>query len=190
MDAWVWVVIIALIVVIVAAVAWAASRSRRTDRLREDFGPEYDRALRDREGDKGRAEAELLERRERREALEIRPLSPSAADGYRERWRQVQAQFVDEPVAAVGSADGLLTEVMRDRGYPVDDFAAQEELMSVDHPEVVEDYREGHRIHSEHSRGEASTEDLRRAMVHFRALFERLVGAEHGADIDTVRGTR
>ncbi len=190
MDAWVWVVIIALVVIVVAAVAVAAMRSRRTDRLREDFGPEYDRALREREGDRSRAEAELLGRRDRRDALDIRPLSPSAADGYRDRWRGVQSQFVDEPAAAVGAADGLLTEVMRDRGYPVDDFAAQEELMSVNHPEVVEDYREGHRIHTAYGSGDASTEDLRQAMVHFRGLFERLVGAGQTADIDHVRGTR
>src|SRR6476661_1948040 len=128
MDAWVWVVIIAAVVIVIAAVAVLAKRSRRTDRLREDFGPEYDRALRDREGDRAGAEAELRERQDRRDALDIRPLSPSAAEGYRDRWRGVQSQFVDEPVGAVGAADGLLTEVMRDRGYPVDDFAAQEEL--------------------------------------------------------------
>lgn len=190
MDAWVWVVIAIAIVLIVVAVGAMALRSRRSARLREDFGPEYERALRDRGGDRNVAEAELAERRERREALEISELSPSASEGYRDRWRGVQTQFVDAPHDAVAAADGIVTEVMRDRGYPVDDFDAQADLISVDHPEVVQDYREGHRIYDDYGRGDASTEDLRQAMVHYRGLFERLVGTEPAIDIDHARGTR
>ena len=181
MDAWVWVVIIAAVVVL-AALVWTSYRRARSRRLREGFGPEYDRAVEER-GDRREAEAHLRDREERRDSLDIRPLAPASRERYAQEWADVQARFVDEPVVAVAEADGLVTIVMRERGYPMDDFEGQAELVSVNHPSVVEDYRKGHAAFGAHSRGEASTEDLRQAMVHYRALFDELLGSGHHSEV-------
>jgi hypothetical protein len=178
MDAWVWILIV-LAAIAVIAVVGLALRQRRSRQLRERFGPEYERTLRDRQGDQRAAEADLRQRRELREQLEIRPLSAGARDRYADDWRAVQARFVDEPVGAVRDADRLVTEVMRERGYPMDDFENQADLISVDHPQVVEDYRAGHAISVAYDRGDSSTEDLRQAMVHYRALFDDLLESGH-----------
>jgi hypothetical protein len=166
----IWVLII-VIVVLLIVVGLLVHRQRQSQQLREGFGPEYDRVVAER-GDQRAAEAELRERRERRRSYDIKSLSPAARDRYAERWRATQAKFVDQPASALTDADALLNEVMRERGYPVDDFEQQASDVSVDHPQVVEHYREAHAIHS--GRGE-STEDLRQAMVHYRALFTELL---------------
>jgi hypothetical protein len=166
----IWVLII-VIVVLLAVVGLLAYRQRQSRQLREGFGPEYDRVLAER-GDQRAAEAELRQRRERRRSYDLKPLSTDARERYAERWRATQAKFVDQPASALTDADALLTEVMRERGYPVEDFDQQASDVSVDHPEVVEHYREAHAIHS--GKGE-STEDLRQAMVHYRALFAELL---------------
>jgi hypothetical protein len=189
MDAWVWILIVLALLAVVAVVGWIAIGKRRTAQLQEGFGPEYERTVRER-GDRGKAEADLRERRERREELEIRPLSPAASERYSEEWRAVQARFVDEPVDAVGQADRLVTEVMRERGYPMDDFERQADVVSVDHPQVVQDYREGHAIYEAYDHGDASTEDLRQAMVHYRALFEDLLETHERADGEQAREVR
>jgi hypothetical protein len=181
MDAWVWVVIVVALIVL-AALIWTSYRRARSRRLREGFGPEYDRALEER-GDRGEAEAHLREREERRDSLDIRPLAPASRERYAQEWSEVQARFVDEPVGAVAEADGLVMIVMRERGYPMDDFERQAELISVDHPTVVEDYRAGHAAFAAYDDGESSTEDLRRAMVHYRALFDELLGSEHRSEV-------
>jgi len=183
MDTWVWVVIAVAVVVVVLAVVWAATRARRSHDLKEQFGPEYDRVAADAPS-KRQAEAELRERQERREALEIRPLERHARASYLREWEDVQARFVDDPAAAVADADSLIARVMRDRGYPVEDFETRAADVSVDHPDVVENYRAGHGIATAHSRGNAGTEELRHAVKHYRALFEELVesrGAEEAA---------
>jgi len=176
MPAWVWIVI-ALAVVVAAVAGWVAWKRTRTSHLRETFGPEYDRTVAEspsqREG-----EAALDDRRKRREELEIRPLTPEACRRYEEEWRAVQARFVDDPIGSVGDADGLVERVMAERGYPMEDFEAQAELVSVDHPEVVQNYRSAHEIYGAHGRGEASTEDLRQAMVHYHSLFEQLLESD------------
>ena len=173
MDAWVWIVIVVALVVIVGIAVIAWQRSRRA-RLRETFGPEYDRALADaptrREG-----EAQLEERRKRREQLEIRPLSAEAAERYRGEWQGLQGRFVDDPVGATRDADRLVQQVMSERGYPMDEFESRAELISVDHPTVVENYRKAHSAYLAYDRGDASTEDLRLATVHYRSLFDELV---------------
>ena len=167
-----WIVLGVLAVVAVALVSLAASRKRRSDQLREGFGPEYDRVV-DETGDRREAERELKERQERHDELDIRPLSDGARTRYVEEWRLVQARFVDEPEAAVRDADVLMRRVMEDRGYPAaDDFERRAADISVDYPDVVENFREGHRL-----AGEDDTESLRRAMVHFRSLFDELVEA-------------
>jgi hypothetical protein len=161
--------VIALVVALVAVIAvaaWLYLRKRRTDELRTSFGPEYDRAVREHE-DKSKAERVLEERKERVEQLHIRPLPDEDRERFAEHWRSVQAQFVDDPQGATREADRLVGEVMQARGYPVG--------VSVNHPRVVQHYRAAHGIALRHERGEAETEDLRQAMVHYRALFEDLL---------------
>jgi hypothetical protein len=178
MDTWVWVLIALVVLAVVAAAAWVAMRKRSSEQLREGFGPEYERVVEE-TGDKREAERELKERRSRREEFEVRPLPSGAAARYSEEWRRVQERFVDEPESAVQDADRLVQEVMADRGYPVaDDFERRAADVSVDYPDVVENFREGHRIVEEHRAGHGGTESLRQAMVHFRSLFEELVEEE------------
>jgi predicted nucleic acid-binding protein len=173
----IWV-LLAIIVVLLCVVGFLVLRQRRSAQLREGFGPEYDRVLEER-GDQRAAEAELRERRDRRRQYDIRPLEESARERYAERWEDTQRRFVDQPASAVADADGLIGEVMRDRGYPVEDFDQQAADLSVDHPEVVEHYRTAHAVAAE----DASTEDLRTAMVHYRALFAELLGDDARTEV-------
>ncbi len=174
MPTWAWILIIVAAAIVVLLVAAAAWRTRRTKTLQTTFGPEYDRVTAGTES-KREAEAELVERQKRHEELDIRPLTPAARDRYLSRWEEVQARFVDDPEGAVAAADNLIQQVMRERGYPVDDFEQRSADLSVDHPDVVEHYRAGHSIASSNSTGESRTEDLRQAMTHYRALFEELL---------------
>jgi hypothetical protein len=173
MPTWAWI-LIAVAVVLVAALALVALMRQRTARLRQRFGPEYDRTV-EKRGGRRQAEAELGSRVERRERLEIRPLSAEAGQRYMESWRHVQANFVDDPGRAVTGADQLIGSVMRERGYPMDDFERRADDISVDHPAVVERYRSGHGIATKNEKGQATTEDLRQAIKHYRALFEELL---------------
>jgi hypothetical protein len=173
----VWVIVAVLAIALVAA-GVVIARQRRSQRLQEGFGPEYGRTLAEK-GDRRAAESELLDRRARREQLEIRELDPESRQRYAERWQNTQRTFVDEPSAAVADADRLVSEVMRERGYPVEeDFERRAADVSVDHPAVVENYRAAHGISDRAARNEADTEDLRQALVHFRALFEELLGTD------------
>jgi hypothetical protein len=171
-------VAILVVIVLLALLAFFAGRQRRSRQLQDKFGPEYDRTV-EQAGDRRAAEAELLDRTERREQLDIVSLDPEARTRYLEAWRNTQAQFVDEPAEATREADRLITSVMRDRGYPVDDFDQRAADISVDHPQVVDDYRAAHAIAARNDRSEASTEDLRQALVHYRSLFEELLEDRH-----------
>ena len=189
MPTWAWVLIAVAIVLVVATAVWQWSVRRRTEHLRGQFGSEYDRAIESADG-RREAEAELAAREKRHEHFRLQPLSESARDRYIESWQGVQAQFVDEPRTAVSSADNLIQSVMRDRGYPVEDFDQRASDLSVDHAEVVEHYREGHRLTERTARGDESTEDLRLAMQHYRALFDELVntsGIENGSKNNSPR---
>jgi hypothetical protein len=196
MPTWAWI-LIAVAVVLVAALALVALMRQRTARLRQRFGPEYDRTV-EKRGGRRQAEAELGSRVERREKLEIRPLSAEAGQRYMESWRHVQANFVDDPSRAVTSADQLVGSVMSERGYPMDDFEQQADDISVDHAEVVERYRSAHGIATKNEEGHATTEDLRQAIKHYRALFEELLEPaedqplerEDTETTDTERGER
>ena len=173
------IVIVAIVLIVLVVGALILARQRRSQQLQEGFGPEYERTVEERGGDRREAEAELLERRQRRDQFEIRDLEPAARDRYADRWRSAQRRFVDQPGPAVGEADALVMEVMRDRGYPVaDEFDQRAADISVDHPDVVEHYRAAHGISGRATAGDASTEDLRQAMVHFRALFVELLGTD------------
>ena len=167
---------IVVAVVVVLAAVWLLMKRRRSLVLRERFGPEYDHVLRTR-GTPAEAERELEARQRRVEAFTLRPLTQEDADVFMASWRSVQARFVDDPRNAVVEADHLIEDVMRARGYPVEDASRRLDDLSVDHAHVVNHYRAGRDIVVRHERGEASTEDLRQAMVHFRALFDELVAA-------------
>ncbi len=161
--------------VIVAAVFFAVRR-RRSEALRQRFGPEYDRTVREART-VSQGEAMLEQRQARVERLQIRPLPPEDARRFSQAWRDVQTRFVDDPKGAIVDADRLVGEVLRARGYPVGDFEQRVADISVDHPNVVMNYRAARDIVRDHERGRATTEDLRQAMVHFRALFTDLLGA-------------
>jgi len=175
MPAWGWILIL-IVILALAAGAWFVTRERRTMQLKDRFGPEYDRVAGDTES-RREAESELKEREARRDDLEIRPLDDDSRARYQDSWRDVQKQFVDDPPGAVSMADSLLRSVMVDRGYPAEeDFDRRAADVSVDHPQVVENYRKGRELARASSTGEATTEDLRNAMNHYRALFDELVG--------------
>jgi hypothetical protein len=183
MPVWGWILIAA--VVVIAAVAIVVARSvnsrKRTERLKERFGPEYERTLGE-AGEQSAAEDELAARERKRNKLDIVPLAPQAREKYADRWRTVQTAFVDNPSSAVGDADRLVTEVMRERGYPIDEFDQRAADISVDHPKVVESYRAAHIIYLSQQEGDIRTEEQRQAFVHYRALFEKLLETDKDKD--------
>lgn len=174
MDTWVIVVIVVVAVVLVALIAWMLWRRRQRDDLPARFGPEYDRTV-ERTGDEGAAREDLQQRLERRDRFDIRSLDEQECDRYFARWAEIQHDFVDAPERAVEDADRLIQDVMRARGYPVEDFEQRARDLSVDYPHVVEEYRAARTV-LDH-RGRISTEKHREAMVHLRNLFEQLVGS-------------
>lgn len=173
--AWIIVAIVIVALIVIAGIGW--SRRRRSEHLRDRFGGEYDRTV-EAAGGRAKAEADLADREKRVEKLNIRPLTQDERREFHDRWSEVQARFVDDPARAVAFADALLGDVMKARGYPVSGFEERAGDISVDHPVVVEHYHKAHGIAARHQKGEASTEDLRQAMIHYRALFDNLVGVE------------
>lgn len=171
--------IVAIIIAVIALVvaAWAVMQTRKTTHLRSKFGPEYDHTV-DRAGDRRKAEADLERREESVKRLHIRELTPAEREQFSNAWRDEQARFVDAPVQAVDAADALIARVMTARGYPTTNYEMQAEYASVDHGRVINNYREAHRVAERSRAGQASTEDLRRAMISYRALFESLVGSQ------------
>lgn len=176
MPVWTWIVIVLVVVIAVVGlvVASSASRRKRSERLKSDFGPEYERTVAE-TGDEKAAEKELVARERKRHKLDIHPLSNEALNEYTTRWGMVQTAFVDNPSSAVGEADRLVSDVMHARGYPVEDFEEQAANISVDHPTIVENYRAAHGVHLAQESVEVGTEDLRNAFVHYRALFAKLL---------------
>jgi hypothetical protein len=168
-------VVIAVVVVLVVIAALLIVSRRRSDRLQGTFGPEYDRTVRQ-TGDRRQAERELAGRMQRRKQLAIGPLPEQARQQYIVRWQRVQAAFVDAPVESVRQADALVSQVMTDRGYPVAEFEQRAEDVSVDHAQVVENYRSAHAVAVASDQGRADTEALRTAMTQYRALFDDLLG--------------
>lgn len=175
-----------LVMIIVAAVVLLLvggflgvvfARRQRTKHLRERFGPEYERTV-DHLGDQDKAEEELQARVEHVESLDIKPLSQEQKERFAQEWRVTQEKFVDQPVVAIQEADRLVREVMREKGYPVDDFEQRVADISVDYPELVTNYRGMHTIASRSEQEDVSTEEMRQAMVHCRALFEELLGTQ------------
>ena len=174
MDTWVWIVIVvAVVVVLLVAFAMAWNRRRR-HHLQDRFGSEYDRTVESADH-RREAEKQLREREARHDELELHPLSDASRQRYSHQWQEMQSGFVDRPQVAVADADRLITDLMRERGYPVDDFETRSDLVSVDHPDVVENYRTAHGIAKRTVEGRTSTEDLRQAVISYRALFEEML---------------
>ncbi len=167
----------AVVVVAIIVLAIIASKRARSTGLQHRFGPEYERAL-DRTGDRSAAERDLAAREARVRKFHIEELPAGARDRYAEEWRSVQSRFVDEPRSALDQADKLVSSVMRDRGYPVESFEQRAADISPDHPAVVENYRIAHDIAGRSDRGDTSTEEVRQAMVHYRTLFNDLLGTD------------
>jgi hypothetical protein len=172
-SAWVWI-LIAVGIIVIAGLAVAFSRQRRSTGLRRQFGSEYDRTVDAREG-RSAAEADLRDRAKRRASIDVRPLTESSRQRYSSEWSSVQTQFVDQPTEAVRSADGLVHRVMSEQGYPMDNFDKEAELVSVDHPDVVDNFRSAHSVFLRAQAQQATTEDLRSAMLHYRSLFDQLL---------------
>lgn len=171
---WAIIIVAAIVVIVLAVLAWSMIRKRRSLELRERFGPEYDRAVRDR-GDQGRAEAELEARQERVEHLQLRQLSAPERDRFTDAWRMLEEKFIDAPIGAVSGAEGLVSDMMRELGYPAGEFDQRAADLSVKNPEMATHYRSAHAIAAANERGDASTEDLRQAMIHYRVLFDELL---------------
>jgi hypothetical protein len=166
----------AVVILTIAVLAWLYVRKRRgtTAELRKKFGPEYELAVR-KHGSERKAEAKLADRQERVEKLNIRDLDPMERQRFSKQWESIQSRFVDSPKGAVAEAEDLVTSLMKTRGYPVSDFDQRAADISVDHPRVAENYRFAHEIVLRVGKDEATTEDLRTAMIHYRSLFEELV---------------
>ena len=171
------VIVLVIVLLVLAAVAVFAVRASRRRKLQKTFGPEYDRAVAD-TGSREAGEKELLERQKRHSELELKELSPEASAQYRRSWEEVQIEFVDRPGEAVATADELVTRLVADRGYPTGDYDEKLATLSVEHARTLSHYRDAHNISLRNTKGEATTEDLRQALVHYRALFADLLGEE------------
>ncbi|MBB2913026.1 hypothetical protein FHS43_004321 [Streptosporangium becharense] len=170
-----WVVVIVVAVVAIVAVGYFLLRQQRRHRLRDRFGPEYERTVQEHDS-RREAEQELMARQQRVDSLDIRELDPRTREVYAKKWMEVQERFVDAPGFSVTEADHLVTSVMAERGYPTEDFEQRLSDLSVAHGRTLDHYRRAHEISGRAVRKEASTEELRQAMVHYRALFEELLG--------------
>jgi hypothetical protein len=182
-------IIVAAIVIVAGVVSFLFLQKRRSERLRSRFGPEYERAVAE-GGDRRRAESSLTERAERVEKFHLRPLNTADRVRFAEAWAHIQAHFVDAPAGAVAEADQLIGDVMATCGYPVADFEQRAADISVDHPLVTQNYRSAHEVAVRHAKAQASTEDLRRAMIHYRALFDDLVSEPGDIEKKSVAGQR
>jgi len=168
------IVMVVVVVLLIAGLSWLYMRRRKTAALRQKFGSEYNRAVLV-HGSERKAEAKLADREKRVEKLTIRDLDSFEHERFAKRWEDVQARFVDSPKGAVMEADDLVSALMKARGYPVSDFDQRAADMSVDHPKVVENYRSAHETTMRAGKLEATTDELRAAMIHYRALYEELM---------------
>jgi len=178
------IVLIIVVLVIIAAIVYGVQTGRRR-KLQSTFGPEYDRAVAD-TGNRTEAEKELREREKRHAELRLRELSPESQQRYGAAWEEVQIQFVDNPSEAVGTADELVTRLITERGYPTAEYDERLADLSVEYADTLQHYREAHAISERNTTGQASTEDLRLALVHYRALFADLLGTD---PVSTTPGT-
>jgi hypothetical protein len=171
-----FIILAGVVILVIAVLGWVyvQKQKSRTATLRQKFGPEYDRAVRQ-QGSERKAEAKLSDREKRIEKLNIRDLDPMEHERFLKQWESVQSHFVDSPRGSITEADGLVSSLMKTRGYPVSDFDQRAADISVDHPGVVENYRSAHEIAVRVGKDQATTEELRTAMIHYRSLFDELV---------------
>jgi len=170
-----WVILAVVVVLVAVAVVVAIARQRRRNAIAAGFGPELDRTVSSHGGDRRAAVDELVDRSRKRDALELRPLSAATRDRYRQEWRVLQARFVDEPAGSLTEADGLLDRLMEERGYPVADFDEKAAVVSVDHPQVVQNYRAARELRQRNSQQMATTDELRQGVLLYRSLFDELL---------------
>jgi len=182
----VWV-LIAIVVAAAIALVVVGARKRRTAMLRDRFGPEYDRTVESRDGRRA-AEAELRAREKQRAQFDVKPLPEATRLRFADEWRDVQERFVDQPAQATAAADTLVTRVMEARGYPMKDFDAQADLVSVDHPDTVENYRFAHAVRQRSQTERVGTEDMREALLRYRSLFDELLRPEGNGAADGAIG--
>jgi hypothetical protein len=175
------IVVIVLLVLGLAALGVLLMQRRRTEPLQEHYGPEYQRSL-DKTGDRRAAESELVDREKRHSELDVRDLRPDERDDFAASWARIQRGFVDDPKRAVRDADVLVVEIMRTRGYPVDDFERRTEDVSVEHPEIAQRYREASAVRKATEEGSVDTEQQRDAVTSYRSLIEALLGSRGGRD--------
>ena len=180
-------IILAVVAVVAVIVTILALKTRRTQQLKSRFGSEYGRAIQE-TGNKARAEAKLEKLEKRVHSFKLSLLSPSARAEFAAEWQKIQGRFVDDPKDALTEADQLVQKMLAVQGYPMTDFEQRAADISVDHPQVVENYRAGHDIALRHAQGRASTEDMRQAMIHYRALFNELSGQPEIARVATTAG--
>lgn len=173
------IVVIVLLVVALAAAGVMISRRRRSEQLQEHYGPEYERTLAE-TGDRRATEAKLTEREQRHRDLDVRDLTADERDRYSSSWTTIQQGFVDDPVRSLHHADALVVEIMQTRGYPVDDVERRDEDLSVEHPKVVQQYRDARQVRQEAEDGTADTEQQRHAVTSYRALIDTLLGHDDG----------
>jgi len=182
------VVLIVVVLLVLVVLGIVLSRRRRSTQLQQHFGPEYERSVAA-TGDRRSAEAELAERRQRREQFDVRDLDPEERDRFRGSWNEIQRGFVDDPRQSLQGADLLVAEIMRARGYPVeDDFDRRADDLSVDHPRVVQHYREARQVRD--ASGEVDTERQRTAVTSYRSLIDALLGDSDTADTTAAHDTR
>jgi hypothetical protein len=172
---WIWIALGAVGVIVVLTLFARGARRSRSAQLRDKFGPEYDHVVRER--GRGEAERELIARAEEAKSIEITPLAAADRDRYRGEWARIETRFVERPTTAVVEAEELISDIMRAQGYPIGDFEKHTSFLSVKHPRVVEHYRAGHQAIDSNRDGRSTTEELRQAMLHFRALITELVGS-------------
>jgi ribosomal protein L13E len=172
----VWIIVVIVVLLVIAGIIYGVQASRRKQ-LQNTFGPEYDRVVSD-TGSRSDGEKELREREKRHAELELKPLSAESKATYSTAWEEVQIDFVDNPEQAVTTADDLVTRLITERGYPTAEYDDQLANLSVDHARTLGHYRDAHTISERSKNGEASTEDLRQALVHYRALFSDLLGTD------------
>ncbi len=172
------IVLLIVAALVVAGIALTMMRKRQGARLQQKFGQEYEHQVPAAGGSRAKAEAELLKREQRHKKLDIRPLPAEQREAFRDNWKDVQARFVDDPQRSIALADALVADVMNARGYPVENFEQRAADISVDNPQIVENYRAAHAIAVRHGEGKADTEDLRAALIGYRKLFEDLLGAD------------
>jgi hypothetical protein len=177
------IIVILLIALVIAVIGWAAVQRQRSRRLKQRFGAEYDATV-SAHHSRGNAEAELIEREKRVAGLQIVPLTPADAVRFSQAWSALQSRFIDSPRGVVVEADHLVRDLMAKRGYPMGEFEAMAADISVDHPSVVSTYRAAQAIATLDAHGEADTEELRKAVIYYRTLFDELLGiAPSKADV-------